>query len=253
MADLVAENSKNTILITGGATGIGYGLAEGLAKVGNTVIISGRREDKLKEAQAKLGPHVHYRVNDVSTPAERKALVELVTKDFPHLNVVILNAGIQKDVNFLPEGNHEWEDLHEEIGINFEAPVHLSGLFVPHLAKKEKAYIMTVTSGLGFAPISLFPVYCATKAAIHSFSLTLRHQLRNTSIRVIEIVPPAVDSDLNPEGRAKRGLTSTGTTSAQFAASVFEGLKKNEAEIGHGMSNIIRNSSRQDIDALLLE
>jgi len=192
---------------------------------------------------------VQYRVNDVSTPEERKALVATITKDFPSLNVVILNAGIQKDINFLPEGSDDWENIHQEIAINLDAPIHLSKLFVPHLSKQGKtSYLMTVSSGLAFVPMAIFPVYCATKAAIHSFSISLRRQLRDTNIRVVEIIPPAVDSELNSEGRTKRGITSTGTTSEQFANSVFEGFKKNENEIGHGMSNVARNASRQDID-----
>jgi uncharacterized oxidoreductase len=249
MSELVVENSKNTILITGGATGIGYALAEALAKFGNQIIITGRREEKLKEAQSKIGANVQYRVNDVGTAAERKALVESVARDFPDLNVVILNAGLQKDLNFLPEGSDSWDDLHEEIAINLDAPIHLAKLFIPHLMRQGKqAYVMTVSSGLAFVPMSLFPVYCATKAAIHSFSMSIRHQLRNTNVKVIEIIPPAVDSELNSEGRAKRGITTTGTTSEQFAAAVIEGFRKNEEEIGYGMSNVMKNASRQDIN-----
>eukprot|EP00026_Physarum_polycephalum_P015526 Phypoly_transcript_16232.p1 GENE.Phypoly_transcript_16232~~Phypoly_transcript_16232.p1 ORF type:complete len:258 (+),score=51.41 Phypoly_transcript_16232:88-861(+) len=251
MADLVAENSNNTILITGGATGIGYALAEGLAKVGNQVIITGRREDKLKEAKEKIGKNVHYRVNDVATAAERVALVETVTKDFPSLNVVILNAGVQQDLDFSADSKHEWEELHYEIAINLDAPIHLCKLFIPHLSKVGKtAYLMTVSSGLAFAPKATYPVYCATKAAIHSFSISLRYQLKNTNIKVIEIVPPAVDSELNAPGRTKRNQLSTGTTSEQFAAGVFEGFKKNEDEIGYGFANNARNGSRQDLDKM---
>src|SRR5882724_3568884 len=173
--------SSNTILITGGASGIGLALAERFLLAGSQVIVCGRREDKLREAQAKH-PDLQIRVCDIAVPAERVALLEWATREFPALNVLVNNAGIQRRVHLaagiLPKNNNdEWEQTQREIAINFEAPVHLSSLFVQHLLKQQRPAIMNVTSGLAFSPLVAAPIYSATKAALRSFTLSLRHQL----------------------------------------------------------------------------
>lgn len=238
--------SGNTILITGGATGIGYALAEQLIQNGNEVLICGRRESKLREAQQKF-PGLHYRVCDVSDESERMALCEWATREFPNLNVLINNAGIQRDVDFT-DFAEDWEETRKEITINVEAPMHLSALLIPHLRKKEEAAIVNVSSGLAFTPMSIFPIYCATKAAIHSFSMTLRHQLKDTSIQVCEVIPPAVDSELNHEGRKRRGALKTGVTAEEFAEAVMKGFAEGKEEIGYGTSETGKRLSREEID-----
>src|SRR5215213_1612779 len=147
----------NTILITGGAAGIGWTFAERFLAEGNEVIICGRRADRLAQAKEKY-PHIHTRVCDVAQEAERVALFEWATGEFPALNVLVNNAGIQRRVNLAEV--EDWERTRSEIAINFDAPVHLSRLFIPHLSKQTPASILNVTSGLSFAPLANVPVYC---------------------------------------------------------------------------------------------
>lgn len=236
----------DVILITGGSTGIGFALAKKLLDEGNKVIICGRREHKLLEAQQKQ-PELNIRVCDVSKESERIALVKWVTSEFPDLNVLINNAGIQRDVDFL-DREENWDVRRQEMIINVEAPMHLSALFIPHLQEKANAAIVNVSSGLAFTPMSLFPIYCATKAAIHSFTMSLRHQLRDTSIEVCEVIPPAVESELNAEGREKRGGLTFSVSSEEFAVAVMKGFKEGREEIGYGTSETGRRASREEID-----
>lgn len=244
--------SGNTILITGGATGIGLALAEKLIEKGNEVIICGRREDRLNDAKERIermhpGAKIHIRTCDVSDEGQRTALVEWVTTEFPNLNVLVNNAGIQRDYHFLST-DEPWETTRQEIAINVEAPIHLSRLLVDHLRSVADATIVNVSSGLAFTPMALFPIYCATKAAVHSLSLTMRHQLKEVGIEVIEVIPPAVDSELNMEGRVKRGMTTTGTTAEEFVSAVMAGFERGDSEIAYGSAIRGRAASREELD-----
>ena len=187
----------NTILITGGATGIGFALADAFVKAGNKVIICGRREKRLNEAKEKI-PALYIRQYDVTNDADRKALFKWVRDNFKDLNVFINNAGIQKMVDFT-SGAEGLLTKGDEIATNLVAPVQLTALFAPLLMKKKSAAIINVSSGLGFIPIAAMPVYCATKAAMHSFSVSLRHQMKKTPVKVFEIIPPAVETELGRE------------------------------------------------------
>ncbi len=191
------EFTANTVLVTGGGSGIGFALAERFIQAGSQVIICGRREYKLKEAQWKY-PQMGIRVCDVAKPAERIALHNWATESYPRLNVLVNNAGIQQRIQL--QEKPDWETVREEVAINLEASIHLSILFIPHLLEQQKPAIINITSGLSFVPKANVPVYCATKAALHSFTLSLRHQLSATPIEVIEIIPPAVDTDLGGKG-----------------------------------------------------
>lgn len=238
--------SGNTVLITGGATGIGYALAEAFLKAGNEVFICGRRRAKLAEAKKKL-PGLHIKKCDVTKDKDRKALLEYARKNFKRLNVLVNNAGIQRDID-LTRGVKELASGESEIKANLEAPIFLSALFIPFLMKKDNAYIINISSGLGFVPIASMPVYCATKAAIHSFSLSLRHQLSKTGIQVIEVIPPAVDTDLNPAGRADRNARSFGVNANEFVSAVMKELAEDMPEIGFSFTNILKNASREELD-----
>jgi uncharacterized oxidoreductase len=138
-----------------------------------------------------------------------------------------------------------WKPTHEEIAINLEAPVHLSTLFIPHLKQQEHPAIMNVTSGLGFAPMASAPVYCATKAAMHSFTLSLRHQLSSTPIQVIEIIPPAVNTDLGGPG-----LHTFGLPVEEFINAVMVGLQEGSPEIAYGYSQRASRASRAELDEI---
>ena len=233
--------ANNTILLTGGASGIGLALAARFLQAGSEVIICGRRADKLAEAQAQH-PGLHTRVCDVADATARIELVRWATTEFPRLNVLVNNAGIQNRVQ-LPTDTADWETRRQELIINLEAPIHLATLLIPHLRQQPQASIINVTSGLSFAPAAFVPIYSATKAALHSFTLSLRHQLAPTGIAVLEIVPPAVDTDLGGPG-----LHTFGVPVDAFADSVLARLAAGEQEVGYGMSEEVRLASRAELD-----
>jgi uncharacterized oxidoreductase len=236
------ELSGNTVFVTGGASGIGFGLAEQFVQAGSTVIICGRREDKLKAAQAKY-PQLQIYTCNLGDPNERVALYEWVTSEFPALNVLVNNAGIQQ--RFQLQQPPAWETIHDEIAVNLDAPIHLATLFIPHLLQQQQAAILNVTSGLAFSPMAMMSIYSATKAALHSFTLSLRHQLSGTPITVIEVIPPAVDTDLGGVG-----LHRTATPLPEYIASVVEQLKAGSLETSYGFSASSSRASREQLDEL---
>jgi uncharacterized oxidoreductase len=237
------ETKNNTILITGGATGIGFALAETLVNAGNKVIICGRREGKLKEARDKL-PQIQARVCDVSREKERESLFNWVKDSFKDLNVLINNAGIQRMVN-LKKGAQDLLSGENEVETNLIAPIHLSAYFIPLLLKKKESAIINVSSGLGFVPIAAMPVYCATKAAVHSFTVSLRYQLRDTSIKVFEIVPPAVDTELD-KAFTEEGDEYRGIPPSEVARATLKAVANNEYEIVVGEAKNLVMGARTD-------
>jgi uncharacterized oxidoreductase len=239
------EFKANTVLITGGASGIGFALAERFVQAGSSVIICGRREDKLKEAQSKYS-QLHIRVCNLAKPAERITLFTWVTETYPGLNMLVNNAGIQQRIEL--QQNPTWETLNEEVAINLEAPIHLSALFIPHLLQQDRPAIINITSGLSFVPKANVPVYCATKAALHSFTLSLRHQLASTAIDVIEIIPPAVDTDLGG-----KGLHTFGVPLNEFTDAIVEQLKMGSIEATYGFSVESSRATREQLEAIFKE
>ncbi|MFN7111325.1 MAG: SDR family oxidoreductase [Brevundimonas sp.] len=186
----------DTILITGGGTGIGRALAEALHARGAQIIITGRREDVLKDTVA-ANPGMAWATLDVADPAAVAAFGAQIVRDHPALNVVILNAGIMK-VEDLKARPFDFETVEATIATNLLGPIRLTAALLPHLQAQPAATIMTVTSGLAFIPLAATPTYNATKAAIHSWTQSLRHQLRDTAIEVLELAPPGVATDLMP-------------------------------------------------------
>jgi len=230
----------NTILITGGATGIGLALAEAFLRKGNQVIVCGRREKKLQEAKSKL-PALHVRVCDVSKNSERETLFQWATNTFPNLNLLINNAGIQKEVD-LRKGTGDLSGDEDEIDINLKAPIHLCAMFIPHLMEQKESAIVTITSGLAFTPLAVVPIYCATKAGLHSFSQSLRHQLRNTSIKVFEVAPPIVDTELDRGARENREQENVGISPVEVAEAALLGMKEDQVEIVVGLASNLRSA-----------
>jgi uncharacterized oxidoreductase len=233
--------SGNTVLVTGGATGIGRAIAERFLAAGSEVIVCGRREERLRELTS-LGPKLHTLRCDVGSAAEREQLAGRVARDFPALNVLVNNAGIQRRGR-LYEETAPWAERQREIAINFEAPVHLSSLLLPQLEAQPKSAIINVSSGLAFVPAVFAPIYAATKAALHSFTMSLRFDLSTTSVRVIEIVPPAVNTELGGAG-----LHTHGEPLDAFADSVMARVAAGEVEVGYGTSEITRRASREALD-----
>jgi uncharacterized oxidoreductase len=234
------NKSGNTVLITGGSSGIGMALAQRFVEAGNEVVVTGRRAAALQDAKAKI-PGLHTLVSDVGSPSDREALARKVVEDFPKLNVLVNNAGIQRMVSLKEPPS--WPALQEEIDINFGGPLHLTTLLVPHLLQQDTPRIAIVSSNLAFAPLTPMPVYCATKAALHSLSQSLRYQLRDTAIRVSEVVPPAVKTHLG-------GEHDFGEDVDDFADAIFEQLLNDEQECGFGPSVATLTADRQQLDQL---
>lgn len=229
----------NTVLITGGSSGIGLGLAERFAKAGSEVVVCGRRASLLEDLKKKL-PSLHTLVADTGSAKAREELFAKVTSQFPKLNVLINNAGIQRRGD--PTKDEPWADTAEEIAINLEGPIHLSRLFVPHLEKQTRPVIANVTSGLAFSPIAAMPVYCATKAALHSFTLSMRHFLAKKGIEVVEIIPPAVRTNLG-------GSHDFGEPLDAYCDSVMAQLAEGRKETTYALSAKVSQASRAELDA----
>jgi uncharacterized oxidoreductase len=230
-----------TVLITGGATGIGFELARRFLSANNKVIICGRREDRLAAAAQDL-PGVIPIQCDVAHEAERLRLYETLTAKYPDLDILVNNAGIQNRPPPIT-APQDWKTYEHEISTNLEAPIHLSLLFTQHLTRRSPASIINVTSGLAFSPLAFMPTYCATKAALHSFTLSLRHQLRETSISVVEIIPPKVQTDLGGVG-----LHDDGVPLNEFVDHAWQQLGSGSLEFGYGHSERNRKASREELE-----
>ncbi len=217
--------SGNKILITGGGSGIGLGLTERFIQENNTVIICGRRESALKEA-AKKFPSVITKTCDLSNETDRIGLYNWIAENHSDLNVLVNNAGIQNWMSI--SDNDFYQKANEEITINVLAPIHLTNLF---MKLKSLNTIINVTSGLAFVPFSKIPVYCATKAFLRSFTLSLRHSLKSTQIEVIEMIPPALNTDLGG-----KGIHDAHPPVSEFVESVFKQMKEGKTELSFGMS-----------------
>jgi len=223
--------TNNKILITGGGSGIGLGLTERFIQENNTVIICGRRESVLKEVSDKF-PSVITKVCDLSVEEERIELYNWISENHPDTNVLINNAGVQQwmgvsDDNF-------YDRAKEEVTINIIAPIHLTSLFInlPSLNT-----VMNVTSGLAFVPLTKTPVYSATKAFFHSYTLSMQYLLRSKNIEVIEIVPPALNTDLGG-----KGIHDYAPPVSDFINSIFEQLKEGKTTLAFGFSeNMVRS------------
>jgi uncharacterized oxidoreductase len=186
------NTSGNTILITGGGSGIGRGLAEALHSLGNQVIIAGRRKSVLDETTS-ANPGIKSATLNIEDPDAIQAFAAQVENDYPALNVVIHNAGIMRPEDLKSPNLADAEAI---IAINLLGPMRLNGALLPLLLKQPHATVMTVSSGLAYVPLALTPTYCATKAAIHSWTQSLRHHLKDTNVEVLEIIPPYVQTEL---------------------------------------------------------
>jgi uncharacterized oxidoreductase len=209
----------NTILITGGGSGIGRGLAESLHALGNQVIVAGRRRHTLDETTA-ANPGMKSLSLDIENSGAIREFADKAVAEFPSLNLLINNAGIMRAEKLLV---HEagLADAEAIITTNLLGPIRLTAALLPHLEKQPHATIVNVSSGLAFLPLALTPTYCATKAAIHSYTLSLRYQLRSTGIEVLELIPPYVQTDLMSGAEDPRAMPLK-----QFIAEVLEILKQ---------------------------
>jgi uncharacterized oxidoreductase len=242
--------SNRTVLVTGGTSGIGLGIAEAFHKAKSRVIVCGRNQAKLAAVKEKY-PDITALPCDVGDAGQRKKLAEEVLGGFPDLDILVNNAGIQRYID-LKKGYKELKSGEDEIAINFIAVVELTALFIGHLMQRPSAGIINVSSGLGFMPMPATPVYCATKAAVHTFSLVLRQQLKDTPIKVVEIVPPMVDTDLNKAGRDAAHMEYRGISVAEYVPTIIKGLEKDEDTIFHGDTRNIMKEPRGESERRLL-
>ena len=245
------ELSNRTVLVTGGTSGIGLGIAESFLQSKSKVIVCGRNKEKLSTVKDNF-PDTIVLHCDVGTAAQRKKLAEDVLRRFPDLDVLVNNAGVQRYID-LKKGYDELKSGEDEIAINFVATVELTSLFIGHLMKRPSAAIINVSSGLGFMPMPNTPVYSATKAAIHTYSLVLRQQLKDTSVKVIEIVPPMVDTDLNKEGRNAAHLKFRGISVSEYIQTVMKGLENDADVIFHADGQRVMTEPRGESESRLLK
>ena len=228
--------NNNKILITGGGSGIGLGLTERFLNEGNTVIICGRRTDVLAEVKAKF-PTVITHACDLALEADRIAMYEWIQAEHSDLNVLVNNAGIQ---NWMDVGDDNfYEKAKHEIAINIEAPIHLITLF---LKLAELTTIMNVSSGLSYVPLVKVPVYSATKSFVRAFTTSIQKTLTARNIEVIEIIPPALNTDLGG-----KGLHDSYPPVPEFIESIFEQLKAGSNKLTFGLSAMMAKASAEDL------
>jgi uncharacterized oxidoreductase len=236
----IMRNHSNTIFITGGGAGIGRGLAEAFHKLGNRVVIGGRRESVLQNTCA-ANPGMSYAVLDVANAESIRTTAPAIISQFPQLNCVINNAGVQTPHDFSATGGVDETGLRQEIETNLLGLVRVCAAFLPHLRNQPEAALINISSGLAFVPLARVPVYCATKAAAHSFCVSLRHQLRRTSVKVVELIPPYVDTSLD-KGRRRPG-GPTPMPLPQFIAAAMEGLSGDADEVPVGDAKFLYTSA----------
>ncbi len=239
------EMTNNVVLITGGGSGIGRALAEAFQALGNQVIIAGRRKQLLDETIA-ANPGMKSAILDIENADAIRSFAAQLAKDYPKLNAVVHNAGIMR-----PEDVKKAVTADAEVIIttNLLGPIRLTAALLPSLMSQPRAAIMTVSSGLAFVPMALTPTYCATKAAIHSYTQSLRYQLRDTAVQVLELVPPYVQTELMgaEQARDPRAMPLD-----KFIAETMSILKNSPdaAEICVEQVDPLRNAERNgDYDA----
>ncbi|MDK4529407.1 SDR family oxidoreductase [Kingella kingae] len=221
------KTNGHTVLITGGATGIGFALAKQFHAAGNQIILVGRREDVLQQAAAKLSG-CRIAVADVANAEDRARLV----RDFPDVNILINNAGIQFTKRFDTQNDDE---IAQEINVNLTAPAQLTLAFLPILTAKSEAAVVNVSSGLAIVPKETCALYCATKAALHSFSQVLRWQMENSSVRVFEILPPMVATPMS-QGKGHANLK---ISPDELAAEFWRDFQRDHFEMMVGKTKLL--------------
>ncbi|WOI44658.1 SDR family NAD(P)-dependent oxidoreductase [Acidovorax sp. BLS4] len=235
--------SNNTVLITGGSSGIGLELAKQLLHLGNTVIVTGRNPAKLAAVSRSL-PGIHTRVCDVADPASIRAMHQPLPQEFPALNVVIHCAGIMRKIN-LQSPTDDLQGLTQEVETNLKGTLWVNQMFLPHLKKQPRAAIVNVSSGLAFVPMAIAPIYCATKAGLHAYTRSLRLQLKRTRVQVFELAPPGTDTSLFSGDFTKEDVGGVTPMPVEtLVKHALAGLRKDTLEIRPGLSNVLKIASR---------
>jgi uncharacterized oxidoreductase len=237
---------SNTIFITGGTSGIGKGLAEAFHRLGNQVLISGRREDRLRSICA-ANPGMRHFVLDVTDLGSVRDTARKILEEFPGLNCVFNNSGVQRRHDFAAGKSIDDAAILAEIQTNLLGLIRVTAEFLPHLKNQQNATLLNVSSGLAFVPLAVFPVYCATKAAVHSFSQSLRQQLKDSKVKVIELIPPYVATELGGGAQAPAGALRQMPLET-FVAETMKELAGDADEIAiGGAKNLLAASSPEGL------
>ncbi|MBE9462700.1 SDR family oxidoreductase [Dyadobacter subterraneus] len=228
--------TNKTILITGGGSGIGYEIARLLSEQGNKIIIVGRTADKLKQAAASL-KNTFAIPCDINSEQDVNKLAELITSSYPDLSVLINNAG-KAFVYTHSETAGAVEKARQEMETNYFSLIRLTEKLLPVLKNRDEAAIVNVTSIVAFSPVAIIPTYSDSKAAVHSYTLALRHTLaQDTNIKVYELMPPTVNTEFSKEiGGEQRGMPAS-----EVAQGLIEGIQQDQYEIGIGLTIGFRN------------
>lgn len=234
--------ANNMILITGGTSGFGIEFASRFIALGNTVIITGRNAEKLKEAKQKM-PKVHTIQSDVSKKEDIVALYDQIAQQFPELNMLINNASEMRKISL--HSSYDLQDITREIEINLIGPIRMVQQFLPLLKKQEGALILNVTSGIALMPFPISPIYGASKSGLRSYTQSLRVQLKNTNISVMELVAPGSSTPLNDKFRDEEGFNANMLMAPErIIDAAINGIKTNKNEVYPGFSKLMHIMSR---------
>jgi uncharacterized oxidoreductase len=232
---------NSTILITGGTSGIGLELVKQLTEQGSTIIVTGRKQEALDDTKKRF-PKIHVIQSDVCEPQDIKRLYEEVTKQYPDLNIIVNNAGEMRLLD-VQDGSKDLENITREIDINLTGTIRMVHQFLPHLIKKRTAAIVNVSSAIAFMPYSTAPVYSASKAGVHAYTLALRLQLDKTSVRVFELVPPGVNTNLQNDWVLPPNPSQMMEVDKLVRVAI-KGLLKDKPEIKPFLVNVVKFLSR---------
>jgi uncharacterized oxidoreductase len=237
------KTTGNTILITGGTSGIGLELARQLLALDNTILITGRSRARLEAAKSQL-PKLHTFQSDVGDVQAIPALYAAVSAAFPTLNLLINNAGIGLKRN-LNDSSLSLEELTREVQTNVMGPMWMIQQFLPLLKRQESAAIVNVSSGLAFVPMPFKPIYCATKAAVHSYTQSLRVQIEQTGVKVFELAPPATaGTEFNADTEAHAMNPKFMMDLSKMVRVAIRGIERDKREILPGASPMLRMMGR---------
>ncbi len=233
---------SDTILITGGTSGIGLEMAKQLIALGNIVIVTGRDIKKLEETKKEL-PSVHIYQSDVSNSKSICELYSKIISDFPNLNILINNAGIMRAIDF---NNTEYDKVCDEIDINLSGPIRMAQQFLPQLKKQSEAAIINVSSGLAFITFPKTPIYSAAKIGIHAYTKSLRLQLKNTNVKVFELAPPKTSKPLFNRDSSNSDKNNNMPTMdvPDVVKAMIKNIKRDKFEILPGMSKLLKLAGR---------
>ena len=232
---------NSTILITGGTSGIGLELVKQLTEQGAKIIVTGRNLEALNETKRKF-PHVHGFQSDVSNPNDIEQLYKDVTQQFPDLNIIINNAGLMRLID-LQDTSLSLENINQEISTNLSGTIQMVHQFLPHLLTKKSAAIVNVSSGIAFMSYSPAPIYSATKAGVRAYTQALRLQLEDTSVKVFEMIPPGVKTNLQNDWEKQPNETMM-MTADKMVKVVIDGMLKDKKELKPFMISVIKFATK---------